>query len=474
MGIIWLFIGISAACRLGGGSWVTLGSGLTSVNGLDGDPYYSSTYPQLVQAMYQGAFAVITPALISGGVVGRIKFWPYMIFLLVWSTVCYDALAHWMWSADGWLGYNPNGGLGAIDFAGGTVVHISSGTSALTAAYVLGKRLGIDIHNQRPANVPFVMLGCTFLWIGWAGFNAGSANSASGLAGLALVNTNVAAAAACMTWIFLEAGLRGKPTLVGGCIGAVVGLVAITPAAGFVQPGWAILIGILGSAGVYGSLRVKHWLRADDTLDVFISHGIGGIIGSLLTGCFAQTAWNSAGPNGAFYGNGMQLAYQTAAICVTLAYASGCTAVIMLLLHYTIGIRIDGERELMGLDEAIHGESHFIFSMQDLTKEGATPYQLDIRDVGSDNGKGMPSTELTPHPEHDHRHDIDKHNNNKFNSLTVDTGVPPVVQRVASASQTRPTTRIRGGDSLSQAVAELVSQLALPGHSYDIGISRSC
>jgi len=263
--------------------------------GKDVDPYYSPTYPQLVHALYQGAFAVITPALISGGVVGRIKFWSYMLFLLLWSTIVYDVLAHWVWSEDGWLGFNPNGGLGAIDFAGGTVVHISSGVSALTAAWVLGKRLGFDTKEAKPASVPFVMLGATMLWIGWNGFNAGSAGAANGLAAVALVATNAAAASAAMTWIFLEAAVTGKPTLIGGCIGAVVGLVVITPAAGFVQPGWAILMGIIGSLVVYGILQVKHFLRADDTLDVFVCHGCGGIVGAFCTGLFAQTEVNPAG-----------------------------------------------------------------------------------------------------------------------------------------------------------------------------------
>lgn len=321
------------------------------------DPIYSPTFPRMIHAAYQGAFAVITPAIISGSIVGRMRFSAYVLFILIWSTVCYDALAHWVWASDGWLHT-----YGAIDFAGGTVVHISSGVSGLVASMILGKRYDFN-HKapQRPAHIPFVVLGASLLWVGWIGFNAGSASAANGVAGVALVNTNAATAMALLTWTMFDA-IRHKPSVVGASVGAVVGLVVITPAAGYVSPGWAVFMGFLGVCWVYGWILLKakiihYWSPAqhvDDTLDCFSCHGMGGIAGAIMTGLFAQAKYN--GVDGSFYGNGIQVWYQLAAVLTTVAFAAGCTAAIMLLLKYTIGVRVSEEKESLGLDVTLHGE----------------------------------------------------------------------------------------------------------------------
>ncbi|CAF0839989.1 unnamed protein product [Adineta steineri] len=316
------------------------------------NPNYSPTYPLLTYCAYQGTFAVITPALISGAIVGRMKIIPYMIFIFIWSTVCYDPMAHWVWGDNGWLKH-----LGTLDFAGGTVVHILSGVSGLVASIILGKRHDYDRHSTTPHNLPFTILGTCLLWVGWSGFNAGSANSASGLAALALINTHVAAAAGLMTWVVIDA-IRGHISISGACVGPIVGLVAITPACGFVQPGWAILIGVIGTGIVYGLLLLKKYMHIDDTLDVAIVHGCGGISGAFMTGLFAQKWVNeSGGADGAFYGNPVQLWYQIAGILTAIGFAAACTAGILLPLHLIMGIRLAKEDEMIGLDATAHGES---------------------------------------------------------------------------------------------------------------------
>ncbi|CAF0880484.1 unnamed protein product [Adineta steineri] len=315
------------------------------------NPNYSPTYPLLTYCAYQGTFAVITPALISGAIVGRMKIIPYMIFIFIWSTVCYDPMAHWVWGDNGWLKH-----LGTLDFAGGTVVHILSGVSGLVASMVLGKRHDYDAHSTTAHNLPFTILGTCLLWVGWSGFNAGSANSASGLASLALINTHVAAAAGLMTWVVIDA-IRGHISISGACVGPIVGLVAITPACGFVQPGWAILIGIIGTGIVYGLLLLKRHMHIDDTLDVAIVHGCGGIAGAFMTGLFAQKKMNpSGGADGAFYGNPVQMWYQIAGILTAIGFAAACTALILLPLNLIMGIRLAKEDEMIGLDAAAHGE----------------------------------------------------------------------------------------------------------------------
>ncbi|CAF0848507.1 unnamed protein product [Adineta steineri] len=316
------------------------------------NPNYSPTYPLLTYCAYQGTFAVITPALISGAIVGRMKIIPYMIFIFIWSTVCYDPMAHWVWGDNGWLKH-----LGTLDFAGGTVVHILSGVSGLVASIILGKRHDYDAHSTTAHNLPFTILGTCLLWVGWSGFNAGSANAASGLASLALINTHVAAAAGLITWVVIDA-IHGHISISGACVGPIAGLVAITPACGFVQPGWAILIAIITTCIVHSLLLLKRFMRFDDTLDVALIHGCGGISGAFMTGLFSQKWVNEiSGGDGAFYGRPIQLWYQIAGILTAIGFAATCTAGILLPLHLIMGIRLAKEDEVVGLDVAAHGES---------------------------------------------------------------------------------------------------------------------
>ncbi|CAF0836647.1 unnamed protein product [Adineta steineri] len=314
------------------------------------NPNYSPTYPLLTYCAYQGTFAVITPALISGAIVGRMKTIPYMLFIFIWTTVCYDPMAHWVWGDTGWLK-----SLGTLDFAGGTVVHILSGVSGFVASMIIGKRYDYSPHSTITKNLPFTILGTCLLWVGWTGFNAGSANAASGLAGLALINTHVAAAAGLLTWVIIDA-IRGQISIAGACAGPVVGLVAITPACGFVQPGWAIFIGVVATCIVYGLILLKRYMRVDDTLDVAVVHGCGGIVGAFMTGLFSQKSMNEGGgADGAFYGRPIQLWYQIAGILTAIGFAAACTAGILLPLKWTIGIRLAKEDEIAGLDAIAHG-----------------------------------------------------------------------------------------------------------------------
>ncbi|CAF1451235.1 unnamed protein product [Rotaria sp. Silwood1] len=313
---------------------------------------YSPTYPLLTFAAYHGAFAIITPALISGAIVGRMKLVPYMIFIFLWTTICYDPMANWVWGTKGWLKH-----LGTLDFAGGTVVHILSGVSGFVAAGILGKRSDYDPHSTVDHNLPFTLLGTCLLWVGWSGFNGGSANGADGLAALALVNTHAAAATGLVTWVVLDA-IRGHISISGACIGPIVGLVGVTPACGFVQPGWAILMASITASLVYFLLLNKHRMFFDDALDVAIVHGCGGIIGAVLTGLFPEKWVNSRdGVDGAFYGRPIQLWYQIAGVLTAIAFASVCTAGILYPLDWMMGIRLAKEDELQGLDLTAHGES---------------------------------------------------------------------------------------------------------------------
>ncbi|CAF5018228.1 unnamed protein product, partial [Rotaria sp. Silwood1] len=310
------------------------------------------TYPLLTYAAYQGTFAIITPALISGAIVGRMKLVPYMIFIFIWSTICYDPMAHWVWGSNGWLKH-----LGTLDFAGGTVVHILSGVSGLVASLILGKRSDYDPHSTTAHNLPFTILGTCLLWVGWNGFNAGSANGADGVASLALINTNAAAATGLVTWVVIDA-IRGHVSISGSCVGPIVGLVAVTPACGFVQPGWALLIGFIATAVVYFLLLNKHHMHFDDALDVAIVHGCGGILGAFMTGLFPEKSVNPInGADGAFYGRPIQLWYQIAGILTAIGFAAACTAGILFPLDLIMGIRLGKEDEVQGLDIAAHGES---------------------------------------------------------------------------------------------------------------------
>ena len=310
--------------------------------------------PQYAFMVFQMMFAVITPALISGAVVERMKFSAYALFILGWAIFVYDPLCHWVWGG-GWIA-----DLGALDFAGGTVVHISAGVSALVAALVLGKRKGIDHDAVRPHNIPFVILGAALLWFGWFGFNAGSALAADGIAALALVTTNLAAAAAMVTWVILERATHNRPSAAGAAIGAVVGLVTITPAAGFVTPMGAIAMGVIGALIAFGAVKLFRRSRIDDSLDVFACHGVGGIVGSLLTGVFATTTVNPAGADGMLYGGGFGLfSVQALSVLAVMLFAGFVTAAILYGLKFTIGIRVRDDDEDTGLDLGDHGEEAY-------------------------------------------------------------------------------------------------------------------
>ena len=324
--------------------------------------------PELLYFAFQLKFAAITPALIIGACAERIKFKSLLIFMVLWSTLIYMPIAHWVWNPNGWL-HN----LGAIDFAGGIVVHISAGLSALAAALVVGRRKGCAVpwkaHMEsldqkknaiefKPTNIPYVLLGAALLWFGWFGFNAGSALAANDLAVSALVTTNLAAAAAAVSWMLADWVLKGKPSATGIAIGAVVGLVAITPAAGYVNVSSALIIGL--AAGVVSNL-VANWRagrsRIDDTLDVFACHGVGGIFGSIATGLFASAAIN--GVNGALYGNPGQLLAQLIAVGVVVPFAFFGSYVLLRVVNIFSPLRVSEEAEDAGLDLAEHGEEAY-------------------------------------------------------------------------------------------------------------------
>src|SRR4030067_1047899 len=329
--------------------------GLNGV-GTDPNPDYAATIPHQAFMIFQMMFAVITPALITGAFAERVKFSTFIVFTLLWATLVYDPIAHWVWGLSGGKGWLNN--LGALDFAGGTVVHISSGISALAAALIIGKRKGYGTESMPPHNVPMVVLGAALLWFGWFGFNAGSALSSGGLAASAFVVTNTACAAAAFTWAVVEWMHRGKPTVLGAVSGAVSGLVAITPAAGFVSPMSSILIGIMGGVVCYFSVSViKGKLGYDDSLDAFGIHGVGGTLGALATGLFASKLVNPAGNDGLFFGHQSLLVNQVIAVVATAVYAFVVTAILLKVLDATMGLRVSKEDEVTGLDLSQHGES---------------------------------------------------------------------------------------------------------------------
>ncbi len=311
---------------------------------------YAETIPHYVFMAFQMTFAIITVALITGAFAERIKFSTFIIFVLIWTTIIYDPLAHWVWGG-GWIGT-----MGALDFAGGTVVHISSGATALAAALIFGKRIGYGREPMPPHFLPFSIIGASLLWVGWFGFNAGSSLAADGLASIAFVTTNTAAAAAVLGWVFTEWISRGKPTVLGAATGAVTGLVAITPAAGFVSPLSALLIGLVAGILCYAAVNMKTRLGYDDSLDVVGVHGVGGTWGCLATGLFASTAVNPGGGNGLFFGNPDQFVIQLISVVATWVFAFGGTVVILYVLKAIMGLRVSAEEEATGLDLSEHGE----------------------------------------------------------------------------------------------------------------------
>jgi Amt family ammonium transporter len=334
---------------IGGLEWV----GLRSVGGEPFDAY-AKTIPHQVFMLFQMMFAIITPALITGAFAERKKFSAFILFTLLWATFVYDPLAHWVWGDGGWLKK-----LGALDFAGGTVVHISSGVSALVCAIMLGKRRGYGHQPMPPHNLPLSVIGAALLWFGWFGFNAGSALEANALAASAFVATNTAAAAAALGWMFTEWMLRGKPTVLGAASGAVAGLVAITPASGFVGPMASILIGAVAGFLCYNACNVKSKLGYDDSLDVVGVHGVGGTWGALATGLFATKLVNDAGGDGLFYGNPGQLWTQIVAVAATIALAVVGSAIILKVVDAIVGLRVSDEDEEAGLDLSQHSETAY-------------------------------------------------------------------------------------------------------------------
>ena len=350
VGIIWVLYGYSLGFGPDLGGFVG-NLGFLGMKGVGPLPsaVYATTVPQSAFAMYQGMFAIITVALITGSVVERIKFSSLIVFAVAWMTLIYTPVAHWVWGG-GWLAK-----LGALDFAGGTVVHINAGVSALALAMLLGKRKGFPHEPMEPNNIPLVVLGAGILWFGWFGFNAGSALAANGLASSAFLNTNTAAAAASLTWMFLSWRQR-KPAVLGAVTGAVAGLVAITPAAGYVTPMAAIAIGIVVSfISFYSLILIKSKIKFDDALDVFACHGMGGIWGAIATGIFATTAINSAG-SGAVDGNWIQILRQLAAVGAVAGFAFVGTLIIGKVIDKTLGLRVKPVDETVGLDISQHGE----------------------------------------------------------------------------------------------------------------------
>ncbi len=352
LSIQWVLFGYSLSFHPAKGFWG--GFGWLGLKGVGLEPYadYSGTIPHQAFMIFQAMFAIITPALIIGAFAERMKFSAFLLFTILWATFVYDPVCHWVWGVGGWLR-----NLGVLDFAGGTVVHINAGIAALVTALVIGRRKNLDSNAPAPHNLAFVVLGTAMLWFGWFGFNAGSALAANGLAVNAFVVTNTAAAAAGLSWAFIEWMRNGKPTIFGAASGAVAGLVAITPAAGFVSVIPAIIIGLLVSVFCFCAVSIiKPKLGYDDSLDAFGVHCIGGIWGALATGLFASKAINAAGANGLFFGNPKQFLIQLTAVAATIIYTFVITVLIYKLVDVIIGVRVSEKEELMGLDITQHHE----------------------------------------------------------------------------------------------------------------------
>jgi ammonium transporter, Amt family len=353
--IQWLLFGYSLAfspgnALIGGLHWV----GLYGVSATAPYPAYAATVPHQAFMIFQCMFAVITPALITGAFAERISFKGFLVFSLLWMTLIYDPLAHWVWGVDGWLHR-----LGALDFAGGTVVHISSGTSALAAVLVIGPRRGFLRDSMPPHNLTLTLTGAGLLWFGWFGFNAGSALGANGLATSAFVATHIGAAAAALGWVFAEWIVLGKPTTLGVASGVVAGLVAITPASGYVGPMAAMMIGLVAGVLCFFAVRMKRRFGYDDALDVVGVHAVGGIWGALATGLFASVAVNAAGADGLFFGNPLQFLIQIVAVAASVSFAFGGSLLLLGMTDALVGLRVSDESERTGLDLSEHEESAY-------------------------------------------------------------------------------------------------------------------
>jgi Amt family ammonium transporter len=344
--VIWAVVGFSLA----------FGGDRSLIGNFD----YSFAYdvaagPGMAFFAFQMMFAVITPALITGATADRLKFGGYAMFIAIWSVIVYSPVAHWVWDSGGWIF-----DMGALDFAGGAAIHINAGIAALAVVAVIGARRGHGTEPMPPHNLPFTVLGTGILWFGWFGFNAGSALAANGVAAQALVNTHLAAASGMLGWLVIERVKTGHATVLGACSGAVAGLVAITPCAGFVGEMSPILIGAGAGVVCYLALRVKDLLRLDDSLDVIAVHLVGGLLGTVLLGLFADTAINSDGADGLFYGGGVELLKdQVVAAAAVVAFSGALSYAIALVVDRTIGLRVDSDAELIGLDQSQHAESAY-------------------------------------------------------------------------------------------------------------------
>jgi ammonium transporter, Amt family len=350
--LVWALWGYSVTF---GPSWYGIYGSLSKV-GLNGvgaapNPMYSSAIPELLYFAFQMKFAAITPALIIGAFAGRARLKPLLVFVVAWVTFVYAPVASWIWNPGGWLH-----ALGVVDFAGGLVVHTSAGVSAVAAALVLGPRAASELKQTRPNNVPYVILGTALLWFGWFGFNAGSALAANAVAVNALVVTNLAAAAAGVTWMLIEWVQKGRPSAVGMCVGAVCGLAAVTPASGYVGPLGSLVIGVVAGLLCYSVASWRARTRLDDSLDVFAAHGAGGMWGTLATGLFASTLVNPGGPNGLVFGNPHQAVVQLFAIVVVAVFCFSVSYVILRIINVFMPFRASPEAEKEGLDAAEFGE----------------------------------------------------------------------------------------------------------------------
>jgi len=345
--VVWMVIGYSWAFTEGSGfiggnsRFLLMGMDVGAING---------TIPESVFMTFQMTFAIITPALICGAFADRMKFSSMMWFMVLWSLFVYSPICHWVWGPGGYLG-----GLGVLDFAGGTVVHINAGVAGLVCAIVVGKRKGYGTENMAPHNLVLTMIGASMLWVGWFGFNAGSAVGANAAAGMAMAVTQIATGTAALAWMFAEWAFKGKPSILGICSGAVSGLVAITPASGFVDPIGALVIGVFAGVICYwGATSLKHMFGYDDSLDAFGVHAIGGIVGAILTGVLARTA--IAGKAGLIDGNAYQVVLQFYGVAATVVYDAIATFIILMIIKMVIGLRVTEETERDGLDISLHGE----------------------------------------------------------------------------------------------------------------------
>ena len=357
IGVEWVVIGYSMAFGASQHGIVGWDLNLLFLKGVTPDLVHNGTKtPELVFIMFQGMFAIITPALITGAFAERVKFSAYALFMLLWGLLVYNPLAHWVWGG-GWLGPGTDGlHVGAIDFAGGTVVHISAGFSALVAAICVGKRIGYPSSVLQPNSLVLTLLGAGLLWFGWFGFNGGSAVGSNGNAGGAFAATQIAAAAGGLAWMFAEWFKHRRPTSLGFASGLVAGLVAITPASGCVSPAASIAIGIAAGLVCYGAVLLKGKFGYDDSLDAFGVHGVGGFLGALLTGVFCTLTFNSAGADGALSGHPSQVVKQLIAASAAAAFGAIGTLILVYLVDKVVGFRIERETEIEGMDAGIHGE----------------------------------------------------------------------------------------------------------------------